>query len=459
MAFVQLPSALVLDVTEVIGAGFHVVNAIPDSGETGVALESEIEFEVYNASGSAPAAVDVTVEVAGVVALAAGAPMAGWGASSTTPDASTRRFVLTPPAPLGSGVPIEVEVTVAGTPATTHAYTFTTIDIVAPRTLSAVARGKKVVRVTFSEAMRQLDATAVGDALNADHYLIDRVTRPAVSLEVVAVEPVSATEVDLLLDIEMTFGAGYELTVSGLLDVAGNAHVVAPDNFVSFTGFLPPYPEGRRFLLTDFIPSMNLAEDTTGDLAMFLGCIQEVLNVLLCDVDEWGRILDPDIAPEAFVDAMLADLGNPFTTFDLAEADKRRLLRELVRLYQLKGTEPGMLAAILFFTGLTVTVRTYSGSGFVIGTNTLSKFGTLSTAFGILGPNQAGLYSFKIVSAVDLTETQRAQIGVLADYMRGSHEHYLGTVEPTTSAPPTHVVLGWSRLGGTSAPGNWVLNG
>lgn len=450
MALVQLPSVLVQEVVEETATGYLVVNRTPDVDEESVPLSTDVDLEVYNADGAAPAATSVTISIGGVIAHDAAGLAPGWDGVISNPDASTVRFHLTPPEPWSSDQLVAITVDVDD--AEVASWWFNTVDQTPPSTLSAVALDKKLLRITFSEEMRQVDASAGGDALNPSAYTIDRASRPAVNLQVLAVESVSPTEVDLILDIEMTFGAAYELTVSGLLDIAGNAHVVAPDNVVEFAGFLPPFPAGRRFLLADFIPAMNHAEDATEDLAKVLSCVQEVTNVLLCTVDEWGRILDPDVAPEQFVDAMLTEMGNPFTAFELSEVDKRRLLRVLVRLYQLKGTQPGIVAAVLFFTGVDVTVRTYAGTGFVIGSDTVGS--------GVLGPDQAGLYSYKVVSPVVLTAAQRTQIQILAEYMQVAHEHYLGTVEPFISVPPDHVVLGqgYSRLGGTGSVGTFVLN-
>lgn len=441
-----------------------LVNRVPEPDETAIPLAGDVELEIYRAGGAAPASVDVRVTIAGVLVLSAGSAHAGWSVAFSLPDSSTRRVVLTPPADFDTDVVVVVLVEVPGL-SFSSSYSFRTLDLVRPRAVSAVAQDKRRIRVTFSEAVQQEDPTAAGDALHAASYIIDRATRPAVSLRVESVAPVSATEIDITTDIEMTFGAGYELTVVAVLDLAGNPHVVAPDNAVTFQGFLPAFPDGRRFVLTDFLPALNVGEDHTGDLRMFMGVLQEVTNLLISDIDEWARILDPDLAPERFVDAMLEDLGNPFS-FDLSDVDKRRLLRILVRLYQLKGTRWGVIDSILFFLGISVTVQTYAGTGWELTAegadpdvgDELSSGSEDSDDPAVLGPDRRGIYSFRVVSPADLTSEQRDQIRILAEYMMVGHEHYLGTIEPTSEDALDHLVLGFSELGGSGGPGDWVLH-
>lgn len=439
-----------------------VINRVPEAGEHEVPLDASIAFEMFRAGAAAPVISDLDVTINQAAVVIAGVAQLGWGLASSNPDASTLRVELTSPGLYTSDGDIVVEVAVASI-GFSDAYTwmFHTFDLVRPHTLQAQARSKRVIRVTFSEAVQQLDPSGAADALNPAHYLIERVSVPAVDLIVTAVAPISSSIVDLEVDIEMTFGASYELTVIHVADIAGNAHVAAPNNVVSFSGFVPTFPLGRRFLLQDFVPRMNLGEDAQGDLRRFLAVLQEVTNVLLSSIDEWSEILDLDVAAEQYLDAMLADLGNPFG-FDLSTIDKRRLLRILVRLYQLKGTRPGMIAAVQFFMGLTVDVETYVGTGWELGDDTWGGDELNEIEDGeppaIIGPDGPGLYSFRIVSPVDLSETQRAQMRALAEYMKVSHEHYLGTLEPTEQSGFDHVELDFSELGEGIVPGNFIVH-
>jgi phage tail-like protein len=442
MEFIQLPSVAVDNIVETaLPDGALVINRQPDPGEQEVARDTAIRFEIYNVGGPAPASSAVSVDVDGDPVVVAGAIQSGWGVVwDPTLDASTLSVRLQlNDASFDSDAVVAVRVRVPALDLD-ETWEFRTLDETAPEVLAAVGRAKRVIRVTFSEPVVQADAAGAGDALNPANYAVDRLSIPAVDLVIVDVDTVSETAVDLTTDIDQTFGAAYQLTVSGVTDLSGNVIVDPPNNVVPFTGFAPAFPPGRRFLLTDFLPAMNLAEDSSGDLRMFLAILQEVVNVLLSDIDSWTEILDCDRAPEAFVDEMLAGLGSPFD-FDLTVVDKRRLIHVLVPLYQLRGTRPGLIAAIQFFLGIAVTVETYTGTGWELGDDTdgggdeLNDASELGNPPATLGPGRAGLYSFRIVSPVDLTETQRDQVAVLANFMRGAHEHYLGTWEPSLPDP------------------------
>jgi phage tail-like protein len=179
--------------------------------------------------------------------------------------------------------------------------------------------------------------------------------------------------------------------------------------------------------------------------------MQEVTDLMLYGVDRFVDIFDPDIAPEVFVDAMLADLGNPFP-FVLDLVKKRQLVKLLVPLYKQKGTRPGILAAIRFFVELDLTITTYTGTDMRLG---LSRLGE----DWILGPgNSFSLYAFTIVSPVALSAEERTMITFIANYMRVAHEHLVRIVEPTEPvAPDDPLVLGSSQLGGTNGL-EWLLH-
>lgn len=199
--------------------------------------------------------------------------------------------------------------------------TATVHDLTAPRVVGAQARELARVRVSFDERVKQADADAPDDALNPARYALTRVSAPAVEASVIGVESVTSSAVDLLTDRPLTPGASYRLDVDGFVD--GSA---------VFTGFVPPRPANRAFDLYRFLPEINRREDVTGDLQRFLACLQEVTELVLHDIDGFTQILDPDVAPEPFLDLMLGELGSPFP-FDLSVVDKRRLLNVLVAMY------------------------------------------------------------------------------------------------------------------------------
>jgi phage tail-like protein len=208
---------------------------------------------------------------------------------------------------------------------------------------------------------------------------------------------------------------------------------------ITFTAFVPPKPAGRRFDIIKFLPQMNREEDVTGDLVKFIACLQEITDLLLFDIDRWTDILDPDKAPEIFLDAMLCDLGNPFD-FDLTEIDKRRLISVLVEMYRQKGTTVGIINVIRFFIGVEVIVVPFNTTGWILGEGELGED-------TILGPSaQFNLYAFNIVSPIALTAEQRKRIRSLVDLMKVAHEHFVDLIEPDTTVID-HVELGESGLG------------
>ncbi len=79
-----------------------------------------------------------------------------------------------------------------------------------------------------------------------------------------------------------------------------------------FYGFFPNWPEQRQFDLWSMLPKHNRRIDSSGDLARFISCLQEITDYLLTSIDIFPQIFDLERAPELFVDRMLQDLGNPF---------------------------------------------------------------------------------------------------------------------------------------------------
>ena len=186
---------------------------------------------------------------------------------------------------------------------------------------------------------------------------------------------------------------------------------------------------------------MNVSEDVSRDLQKFIACLQEPTNLILCDIDDWSDILDPDIAPERFVDVMLSEAGNPFD-FDLSLTDKRRLMRVLVPIYKSKGTDAGIINAIRFFLGIEVTITSSAFDG--IWDLGVSELG-VDTMLGTSDP--ASLYTFVIHTPIELSDEQRTRIIKIADYMKAAHTHFRIEEPPPAPIEPNHWELGLSELG------------
>lgn len=327
--------------------------------------------------------------------------------------------------------------TVATGSAIDETYSFTMADTTQPMLVQAQARSQKVTRLTFNEPMEQETLEVAGN------YDFQIMSAPAVSIVAVSAEAISTTEVDVTVDIEMTQGAEYLVTVANVEDLQGNVIDPANDE-ATFIGFFCPRPAGRDFEFWKFMPTINRREDVSRDLRNWSLIQQDIIDLLLCDIDRWTEIFDIDIAEEDFVDAILAHLGNPFDFPDLSLVDKRRLGRILVDIYKQKGTEPGIVNAILFFTGISVTLDIINDRDFwQIGVDLLGD-----TTYLAPGVGDPLWYSFYIVSPVVLTPDQRARILGIATYMKAAHEHIIDIIEPGgAGAPVSFWILGVSELG------------
>lgn len=449
---VELPAVYIDDVifeTPAVGVSqLRLAQRRGGPGELGVKISDHIELDLINGDTQDPPSI-LQVYVNGALAYDLGtgfqAGFNGAGSALSTPGGGARgieRVVIDPTVSLAILSLVTVRVIGIGASAgeLDETYSFTTEDLVNPRVLSGSGRDLKLARVLFNEAMKMTDATATDDALRAANYVFAGVSIPTAEVSPVSVTKISNAEVEVLVNIPFSPGGTYSVTVSNAKDLFGNA-VIAPNNKAEFVAFRPPQPAGRSFDLYSKLAGVNRRLDLTLDLKLFIACLQDIADLLLYDLDKWTEILDPDFAPEAFVDAMLADLGNPFP-FDLELVDKRRLLRVLVDIYKQKGTNAGIVNAIRFFLGIEVEVVEWLAEGLSLGESELG-------IDWILAPGTSrDRYSYEIVSPVILTETQRDQITEIATYMHPAHTHLRQIVEPPPVLVIDHLELGLSELGG-----------
>jgi phage tail-like protein len=422
-------------------ADWVVANRFPPPNQTGVPSNIlGISFHLLNPGGGGFNVALLDVSVGGTQAIIAGVAQPLWSSTVTTAQGPTGNDVIvsidlpTGVAPYESETKVDV---VISYDTYDGSYTFITEDLLQPAVNRAEMYDKDILRVRFTDSV--LMDTSANGALNTENYKVARVSQPAVTIDVVAAAQVDHNTVDLTFNWEASQGAIYSLLSKDIADDEGNVLAPAAEGF-QFRGYVPPRPLGRRFELLDFIPNMNKAEDLTaaqggnpnapgtGELRKFILCLQDVTDLLLCSIDEWSNIIDPDLAPEPFLDAMLQDLGNPFAECiaDLNVNDKRLLALVLISIYKEKGTEPGVINAIRFFLGIEVTLDIINCRQWwqldvsLLGNNTL------------LGPSAGNplWYSFWVVSPVVLTESQRERILCIAQYMRGANEHVLGIQEP-----------------------------
>jgi phage tail-like protein len=455
-AELEMPAVYVDAISALEVDGPVLVNRVPGPGERGVPHDSSIQFDLCDTTADGIATSATSVYVDGIAAVLNGSFQVGFngvGSGIAARDSGrTARVTIDPTNPFSSDALVVVRVvseTNDGRPIDV-AYTFTAGDATAPRILAASSPEESIVRVELAEAVQQLDASSSGDALNPANWEIVPIEGPpmaapyragaAVWVEVTAVRAVTPEVVELVVDIPLTAGATYRVVGTGVEDLVGNP-MVAPNNSAIFVAF-EDVKEGRDLVLAKRIGRENIRRDVSGDLRRFLWILQESLQLLFRRVDRWVDILDPDIAPEPFLDAMLYELGNPFS-FPLTVDDKRRLIRILIAIYKAKGTADGIVDAIRFFLGLEVTI-TYPGfEGERLGDALIGE------SF-VLGGSPRDHYSYEVVAPVSLSSEQRARVIEIAEYMQVAHEHLVGVIEPAPPPQePDHMELGLSELGQT----------
>ena len=172
-------------------------------------------------------------------------------------------------------------------------------------------------------------------------------------------------------------------------------------------------PSGRVVALDEMIASMHWSRDDSGDLARFIkNILQPILDELLVYIDRWTDIIDPDLAPETFLDDMLTDLGNPFLTV----VQKRALVQTLIPIYRQTGTAAGIENVIRFFLGINATVYPVHKSSWKLGTDKLGTETVLSSANVI--------YTFDIILPAPASAFEEKAITWIANRMKVSHEHF-----------------------------------
>lgn len=432
----------------------------PEPGDVNVPVDTTIQLSTTDPNGGASAAAAVEIYVNNVLAMSNfGTPENGWLVSINEPDPYTRDYVLTPPTAFGSEEVVTVRVlAVSESPlpnegSADQTWSFTCADLLAPALVSVIGFSRTEVLVQFDEDVLQQNPEGTNDALNPANYILTLSSgAPAIVPAVLSVESLTGDTVILHLDEEMTpgptsngseqlLGATYLLTIPNVADVDGNV-VADPGLQALFTGYVCRPPPGRRQDLVTLFRQMPAAVQSmdragSGELTSFLACLQEPANQILCDIDHWTDILDVDLAPEPFVDAMLADLGNPFEElsdgFSLVE--KRKLVTLLVPILQQKGTNQGMVNAIRILLGVEVTITVPALDGvWDLGVSHLGDDTVLGTS------DLASIYSLYVVSPVTLTDEQQRRIRKIVAYMRRAETHLAGIVEPD---PPPLVPDDW----------------
>lgn len=442
MPAVELPGLYADNVAAIVAVERPLlVNRDPGPGETGVPLEWPIALDVLDPGSDGIDRAATRVWVDGELAFDGGGvpehqPGFDGPRAAVLETADTLRVVLDPLVPFASEAIVEVRVvsaTAGGAHALDETYTFRAEDRTAPRVVAAQAKSPRYVQIGFDEEVVVTDP---------EGFTFAPLGFPAVPLLPLSADAQGAV-VGVALDVEMTPDVLYDVQVTGVADVFGNP-VLPPDDRAVFAGFRPPRPAGRRFDLWAMLPRHNRRADVTGDLRRFIACLQDVADLLLAECDRFADVFDLERAPEAFLDLILEDLGNPFP-FELDELGKRRLASVLVEMYRQKGTARGIINAVRFFLGVEIeAVTAYAGEALVLGESELG-------VDWVLGPSSRfARYAFDVIVGVPLTDAQRKQLRAIVEYLKPAHTHFVTLVEPAPPAFIDHWELGVSEVGVTT---------
>lgn len=432
--------------------GLVVANTVPEESSQGAPVATSIQLDLLAAGGGNVDESASQVYVEGVLAFDGGSFEPGFdgpGSSSSVIGVGDLRIVIDPTSEFASEQVVDVRVVSdlqGGGSAVDYSYSFTVEDTIAPILLSVRAVYADRIRIAFSEDMLRSSSSGAADALNPANYEIEfepaSDVEAAVSVSPESVAIVNSTTFDVTTDIELTFGKTYRLTVAEIADDSDNANTVQHgNNSLTFEAWIPPdWPELRRFDLWSMLSDDDRVGDTSGDLERLISALQDLVDLILWNLDGLSELWDIDKAPIEFVDALLADLGNPFN-LDLDEAKRRKLADILVAVYKSKGTVDGVVNLARFFTGLEITsVENLAGGGWTLGESELGIDTYLAPA------EQAPFYTFIVNVDRELTDDERQILSGLIDYMKPAHTHFR-IVEPTAPEFIDHWELGLSELG------------
>lgn len=439
MAELELPTLTIKAVAVTIEPQRPLlINRTPAPDEVDVPISSTVALELLDSGTAGIDAAATRVWIDGALAFDGSlspelrAPFAGPRAYAAQAQ-DFLRIVLDPAVPFASQATVVVRVVSnlvgRGFPLD-QAWSFQVEDRTAPKLVAAIAMASRVVRLGFDEPVVVSDPAGFSfAALGA----------PAVPVTCAAATAL-ATLVDVTLSTEMTPDVSYRLVASGVRDRHGNP-VLPPFDTVVFQGFRPARHPRRRFDLWSMLPKHNRRSDTTGDLARFIACLQEVVDLLLAEVDRFPDLWDIERAPTPFLDLILRDLGNPFP-FDLDELSKRRLATVLVEMYRQKGTAIGIRNAVRFFLGIEIEAITgLASTALVLGESELGVDWEL-------GPSERfARYAFDVKVGRVLTPTGRKHLRAIVNYMKPAHTHFVNLIEPLPPTVPDHWELGLSEVG------------
>ena len=231
LLYVELPGVYIDSlIFDEVSEGLFLFNAVPAEGTVENPRSTNIEFDIFETSGSEPNLTTLNVWINGIPAIAGGAFVAPFNgpASLITDNGNTVHVTIDPVSDFASEEIVSVHVECANDANTFFLgalYEFKIEDFTPPILLSAVPQSEKVIRLTFNESMNMSDPAETISTLNPENYEFEALTVPAVPVVAVSVSAFSDAVVDVHLDIEITPNATYKVTVTNAQDIHGNTIV------------------------------------------------------------------------------------------------------------------------------------------------------------------------------------------------------------------------------------------
>lgn len=233
----------------------------------------------------------------------------------------------------------------------------TTFEVV-----SAISLERRKVRVTFSDAPKAVFAGGYDDALNPSNWTIT----PRPDLAASGVNPSYTTlvvkkilvvsgdslSVDVCFDDDFSFEYPYQITASPNIVQLENIGGWTPETEGNKLAiFLPFDPGCRQKPVADVFSWFGRAArkyDYTQDMERFVSLLQDLLEQMKFLMDCFPEQFDPLYCREDFLDSRMRSLGNPFelVTSEMSLVEKRRVALQLISIYRLKGTIPGIQSAL-----------------------------------------------------------------------------------------------------------------
>jgi phage tail-like protein len=241
---------------------------------------------------------------------------------------------------------------------------------------------------------------------------------PAYTPCIIGAQRIDASTVELILDQALTPNHRYRVAAHNIGDAA-NPSNVRDVTTATFQSEKLPGLARRKFSLWDFVPQGNKRDDTSHDLERLVRILDEPIQLMLADTDNFERIYDIDTTPEEFVDALLLHLGNPYT-FLRNDLEKRRVANHLVETYKVSGAEAAIEQSIEQILGYPADVKPLQ---FLEGQWILGE-GELGID-SFLGPSDLfSIYSFEVdVSADALSSEETTIVREICETWRPAHTH------------------------------------